>query len=53
MSLRIPAIKVRQWLPQWDDVQFDEETLRRKPEKWFLICSIPAKVLRRLSGVYR
>ena len=51
--MRIPAIRVRQWLSNWDDYDFDEASLQRKPPPHFYICSMPAPLLRRLSGVRR
>ena len=51
--MEIPVIKVNQWLPEWDNVDFTESEHRRKPEKGFYIFSISAKKLKRLSAVYR
>lgn len=51
--MRIPAIKVRQWLNIWDSYEFDKASLQRKPQPHFYICSMPAPLLRRLSGVNR
>lgn len=50
-SLTIPAIKVRQWLNDWDKVTFDNKT-RHKPQEFFYVFSIKASVLKRLSKVY-
>ena len=50
---RIPAIRVRQWLQIWDAYTFNEASRQRKPEPHFYICSMPAPLLRRLSGVRR
>ena len=50
---RIPAIRVWQWLEDWDNYQFDEADLQRKPEPYFFVCSMSAPLLRRLSGVRR
>lgn len=49
--MKIPAIKVNQWLNDWNDVQFDSEK-RRKPEPHFYMFSIKASLLKRLSKVY-
>lgn len=49
--MRIPAIRVRQWLEDWNSYDFDEKAFQRKPEEYFYICSMPAHLLRRLSGV--
>ena len=51
--MRIPAIKVKQWLNEWDSFPFDEATRQRKPRPYFYVCSMPAPLLRRLSGVNR
>ena len=51
--MRIPAIRVRQWLNEWDSYDFDESSRQRKPQPHFYICSMPAPLLRRLSGVRR
>ena len=51
--MRIPAIKVNQWLNEWDSFPFDEASRQRKPQPYFYICSMPAPLLRRLSGVNR
>lgn len=48
----ISAIKINQWLKEWDDVLFSDLDHRRKPEPFFYFFSIPAKDLRRLSTVY-
>ena len=49
--MRIPALRVRQWLDEWDAYEYDEASRQRKPEPNFYVCSMPAPVLRRLSGV--
>ena len=51
--MRIPAIRVRQWLSEWDSYDFDEASRQRKPQSYFYICSMSAPLLRRLSGVRR
>ena len=50
--MRIPAIKVRQWLTQWDDFEYNESLLQGKPPPHFYVCSMPAPLLRRLAGVH-
>jgi hypothetical protein len=49
---RVPALIVNQWLKEWDEVNFAVPELRRKPEPRFYIFSLPAHMLRRLSGIY-
>ena len=51
--MRISAIQVRQWLREWDSYDFDEASRQRRPKPYFYICSMPAPLLRRLSGVRR
>lgn len=51
--MRIPAIRVRQWLSEWDSYDFDESSRQRKPQPHFYVCSMSAPLLRRLSGVRR
>ena len=51
--MRIPAIRVGQWLREWDSYDFDESSRQRKPQPHFYICSMSAPLLRRLSGVRR
>lgn len=50
-SRRVPAIKVRQWLSSWDDVSFDPEQRRRKPQPQFYLFSLRAEELKALSGI--
>ncbi len=47
------AIKVHQWLKEWDNVIFDEKQHRRKPEPHFYLFSLSAVDLKALSGIYR
>lgn len=47
-----PAIRVHQWLPEWDRADFDAAASRRKPEPYFYILSVPGRDLRRLCGIY-
>ena len=51
--MRIPAIKVNQWLTEWDDYNFRPEDRQKKPESYFYVSSIPLEILRRLSNVPR
>ena len=51
--MRIPALRVNQWLPEWDTYHFSEDDRQRKPEPHFYLSSIPASILRRLSNVPR
>lgn len=49
----VPAIRVRQWLPEWDSIQFDPDAQQARPLPHFLLCSIKARDLKALTGVYR
>lgn len=48
-----PAIRVHQWLPEWEDVDFDDKAHRRRPPDHFLLFSMNANDLRRLAGIQR
>lgn len=51
---QITALRVKQWLPSWDDVHYDPTQLQAIPEKkHFYIFSIKASYLKALSGVHR
>jgi DGQHR domain-containing protein len=47
------ALVVKQWMNEWDKVAFDETKKRKKPASNFLLLSIPAQVLKKLSDVKR
>lgn len=49
----IPALKVAQWLPEWNEVNFDASQSRARPPKYFLLFAMPASQLRSLSGIFR
>lgn len=51
-SKKITAIKVRQWLKNWDDIDF-KLPLRRKPDPFFYIFNIDIRLLKHLSDVHR
>ena len=48
----IPALKVRQWLADWDAIRWNPEENRAEPQHWFYQFSIAAADLKALSGVY-
>jgi len=50
---RIPALKVHQWLPGWDKIEFSPRHYRKKPEPHFYLFSLPAVELRTLCGIFR
>jgi DGQHR domain-containing protein len=49
----VPAILVKQWLHDWDQVEFTLGPPREKPQSCFYVFSMSAYQLRRLSGIYR
>lgn len=49
----INAIKVRQWLPEWEKVAFEPQENRRRPEDYFYLFSMAASHLKALCGIYR
>lgn len=52
-DLEILAIKVHQWLSDWDKVDFNPQDHRRKPEPHFYMFTLSASDLKALSGIYR
>jgi hypothetical protein len=53
MAHAVPALRFKQWLPEWDDFDFDPDQKRRRPEPFIYLFSMSAVQLRALSGVYR
>lgn len=49
----VPALRVKQWLLEWDEVLFDESLHRREPPKHFYVTTMRASHLRALSDVHR
>ena len=47
------GLRVDQWLPEWDSLEFDESAHRRRPKPYFYLFSIPAQDLKRLTGIHR
>ena len=52
---KILALKLRQWLPEWDLVKSDDSKhssgTRREPPHYFYMFKLPARELLRLSGM--
>lgn len=48
----VHALKVRQWLPSWNQIHWNPDENRSEPQHWFYQFSMPASSLRRLCGVY-
>lgn len=53
MRKKIPALKVSQWLSEWDEANFSPEKFRRKPPEQFFLFSMEASELKRLIGIQR
>lgn len=49
----VPALRFKQWLPEWDHFDFDASQKRRQPEPYIFLFTMSAVQLRALSGVYR
>ena len=49
----IQALKVRQWISDWDRVEFSAKLHRKKPLPFFYLFSMPAAQLKALSGIQR
>jgi hypothetical protein len=49
---KIKAIKVNQWLNDWDDIDF-KSPMREKPNPYFFLFKIDARLLKRISDVHR
>lgn len=49
----IPALRVRQWLAEWDKFDYDKQARQAKPDDHFYLFSLRASDLKRLTGVYR
>jgi hypothetical protein len=47
------ALKVHQWLPEWEKVRFSPSAHRREPEPYFYVFKLRASWLKALSGIYR
>ena len=48
----VPALKVRQWLVDWNEIHWDSGEHRAKPQPWFYQFSMAAADLKALSGIY-
>ncbi|MCL4706576.1 DGQHR domain-containing protein [bacterium] len=49
----ITALKVKQWLKEWEKVNFDEDAHRRRPDLHFYLFTLAASDLKALSGIQR
>ena len=48
----LPALRVRQWLAKWDNIDWNPAERRTEPPHHFYQFTMPAQHLRRLSDVY-
>ncbi|MDP3684781.1 MAG: hypothetical protein Q8S01_12710, partial [Ignavibacteria bacterium] len=53
MKRKITALKVNQWLKDWDKYDYDEKQRRKKPEPCFYVFKLSAPQLKALSGIFR
>ena len=53
MRRPIPALKVRQWLADWNEIHWKPKEHRSEPPRWFFQFTIRATELKALTGVYR
>jgi hypothetical protein len=51
--VRVPCLRVRQWLTEWEEIRFDKAAAQSKPAPEFYLCSLKASHLKALTGVYR
>lgn len=51
--LKVSAIKVNQWLDEWNKVTFDNKSYKRRPEGHFYLFSLSANQLKALTGIFR
>lgn len=49
----IAALRVKQWLPEWNAVHYDPEQNQARPLQHFYVFSMSAAQLRKLSAIYR
>lgn len=51
-NIQLPALIVNQWLPGWDEFKYDEGEHDAKPKPYFILFTLPANILLRISGIY-
>jgi hypothetical protein len=49
----VHALKVHQWLPEWNEIEFNPRAHRARPPDTFYLFAMPAVQLRALSGIFR
>ena len=50
---KLPALKVHQWLTDWNAVKFDKKARRAEPQHEFYMFTLNARDLKALSGIQR
>lgn len=50
---KVPALPVRQWLPEWEEVAFSSSDFRGRPPEFFYMFKMDAVELKALTGVTR
>lgn len=53
MTKDVKALRFTQWMPEWDELKFNEKEHRRQPGPHMYLFSMPASRLRLLCGVFR
>lgn len=49
----VPALRVRQWVNEWNKVRFNASKMQGKPDDCFYLFAMNASTLKSLTGVYR
>jgi len=52
-ALTVPALRVHQWLPEWNEIEWNARAHQSKPNPCFYMFTLSAFVLRKLSAIYR
>src|SRR3989338_1297795 len=47
------AYKVKQWLNEWNDIDFSEDEMRKQPQPFYFMFKMDARLLKRLADVHR
>lgn len=51
--ITVPALRFRQWLPDWNGYNYDPALHRRRPDEHMFVLSMKAAQLRKLCDVYK
>lgn len=52
-AAKVPALRFKQWLAEWNEYSFDDAPHRRRPPEHMYLFSMPAGELRALCDVFR